>query len=338
MRRATAAALLLGAIAGAAVFNLAHSTSRAIEAPRERGELVRVVVPPPRADADGADDDSVRVNWFEAEAPMYPLLSERREAPDSAAAAMVRIARAFLAHASAEETVSRIRKATEEKACHAPGCWWQAKPEAAAAIRALQDAAKEAMETKYGAGPHVVRLGLRFPDSMGGGGGALLFRVATSVPYSALFFLERVLPFAKDDGGTFQQRGTFHRNAPHVLQASLVGTGPARLAFQEKGFAHDKYTLGYAGRPGGASAIYVNSADNVRNHGGDRKGEPDAIFGELLLSSRPTVDRMKTQPGADPPNGFVSKKEHHIKITGIELLSGADREGALAAEPLRPGR
>lgn len=321
MRRATAAALLLGAIAGAAVFNLAHSTSRAIEAPRERGELVRVVVPPPRADADGADDDSVRVNWFEAEAPMSPLLS-----------------RAFLAHASAEETVSRIRRATEEKACHAPGCWWQAKPEAAAAIRALQDAAKEAMEAKYGAGPHVVRLGLGFPDSMGGGGGALLFRITTSVPYSALFFLERVLlPLAKDGGGAFQ-RGTFHRNAPHVLQASLVGAGTARLAFQERGFAHDKYTLGYAGRPGGASAIYVNSADNVRNHGGDRKGEPDAVFGELLLSSRPTADRMKTQPGADPPNGFVSKKEHHIKITGIELLSGPDRERALAAEPLRPGR
>ena len=93
-------------------------------------------------------------------------------------------------------------------------------------------------------------------------------------------------------------------------------------------FPHHKYTLGYAGRPGGATAFYVSTIDNRNNHGGDRKGEPDAIFGKLLPSSYPVVKRMQTQPGGKKPNGFVSSNANFIKIKTLELLSGDDRDAA----------
>ena len=75
----------------------------------------------------------------------------------------------------------------------------------------------------------------------------------------------------------------FVRNAPHVLQATtrnMEHVSQQRrfakakkeidesLAFQDysKKFPHEKYTLGFAGRPGGPD-FYVSTQDNTYNHG-----------------------------------------------------------------------
>ena len=78
--------------------------------------------------------------------------------------------------------------------------------------------------------------------------------------------------------------GAFHRNAGHVLQA-LVRKNRKAMAFQEYSphFPHKKYTMGYAGRPGGP-AFYISIEDNVRNHGPGSQGsetEADGCFAKL---------------------------------------------------------
>ena len=230
---------------------------------------------------------------------------------------------------AAERAVADVKRRLVDKACHAPDCWWQAKPEAAEAIAALRAASRAALAAKYGAEPHVVRCRLEFPASMpdfdtAGPSGDLVWTMgpADAIPYSTLFFLERVV--ARFEGGAF------HRNAPHVLQAQVKGAS-GQLAFQEASpeFPHAVHTLGFAGRPGGAGAFYVNTIDNVRNHGGDRKGEPDAILGKLLGAAADVATRMRTQPGGTKPNGFVNKAENHIRILGLELLEGEERRAAL---------
>ena len=128
-------------------------------------------------------------------------------------------------------------------------------------------------------------------------------------------------------------------NAAHVLQAQVQlneqENGPAAwpasrqksLAFQEYSPSnpHIKHSLGFAGRPGGASAFYVNVLNNTRNHGGDRKGEADGgPFGLLLggPADAAVVRRMQSQPGADRKMGFV-KGQHAIQIVDMRLLVGA---------------
>lgn len=237
---------------------------------------------------------------------------------------------------AAERAVADVRRRLVDKSCHAPDCWWQAKPEAAAAIASLRAAARRALAAKYGPEPYVVRCRLAFPPSMpdfaaAGPAGDLVWTMAPAAvaPYSSLFFLERVVaPF---------EAGAFHRNAPHVLQAQVqrgAGGGARDLAFQEAtgaDFPHAKHTLGFAGRPGGAGAFYVNARDNARAHGGDRKGEPDAILGKLIgAAARDVAGRMRRQPGGTKPNGFVRDAAHHIRIDGLELLGGDARRAALA--------
>ena len=80
--------------------------------------------------------------------------------------------------------------------------------------------------------------------------------------------------------------GAFHRNAGHVLQAMVEGAGHPSLAWQEysPAFPHTRYTLGYAGRPGGP-AFYVSTVDNTANHGPGSQGsatEADSCFAKLV--------------------------------------------------------
>ena len=88
------------------------------------------------------------------------------------------------------------------------------------------------------------------------------------MPYTVNFFLEQVHRGHYDGC-------SFHRNAGHVVQGGPVEnhltkkgvnvrkpfstSGYSSMAFQEyhKDFPHEKYTLGYAGRPGGPD-FYVS--------------------------------------------------------------------------------
>ena len=316
-------ALLLVLLMGFAV----HSGHRATRA-------ADVKIPPPRT-AEPADDDTRRVTWYEA-----PEISPDGGAPEGGEAeggededeaeAGGDAASSFEA---AERAVREVRGRLMKRDCHAPDCWWQSEPEAVAAIEALQDASRRALAATYGAEPYVVRCRLEFPPSMRVDGdespsGELVWRMgpAAATPYSTLYFLSRVVADFKS--------GAFHRNAPHVLQSQIQGPRAEALAFQEASpdFPHVAHSLGYAGRPGGASAFYVNVVDNTRNHGGDRKGEADAIIGILEPASLGVVRRMRTQPGGQKPNGFVKTPADHIRIVSLDLLKGDEARAALEGD------
>lgn len=116
------------------------------------------------------------------------------------------------------------------------------------------------------------------------------------MPHAVFLFLELV---------THWDGGAFHRNAGHVLQVMTHGSHLG-LAFQEYSpkYPHIKYTLGYAGRPGGPP-FYVSTVDNTHNHGPASQGsksEADSCFGRVL-EGKDVVDRLLNVWGV-PRNGF----------------------------------
>jgi len=141
------------------------------------------------------------------------------------------------------------------------------------------------------------------------------------LPYSTLKFL-----LISKNWST----GSFHRNAPHVLQAQVIGApgeaGEKNLAFQEYNadFPHEKKTLGFAGRPSGP-AFYISMGDNSRNHGPgpqqkQNPHEADANFGTVVEGWEDVIiARMKTQPGAQGGNSFVSDSKNHIIISALRV-------------------
>lgn len=187
-------------------------------------------------------------------------------------------------------------------------------------ISLLQDKLRQFIPLKYGPGPYRVGMKLRFPESMKDPNlpdeMGLIIELAPIqlVPYSVYYFLEIV---------SHWNGGAFHRRAGHVLQA-LTQTRLPSLAFQEyhPDFPHKKHTFGYAGRPGGP-AFYISIMDNTANHGPGSQGsrtEADSCFGRLEPGFEGVIERMKKQPGAGKPSGFVSNKNNHIRILSLELL------------------
>jgi hypothetical protein len=168
--------------------------------------------------------------------------------------------------------------------------------------------------------PHKqVTMSLQFPDTMISEGEPKFQQLILSLapldlmPYAVYKFLQIVKHW---------QGGAFHRNAGHVLQAQVTDSRES-MAFQEyhAQFPHVKYTLGFAGRPGGP-AFYISTIDNTQNHGPASQGsssEADSCFGEILASSRTIVDRMQTQPGADQPHGFIDARENWIIIQNFTV-------------------
>lgn len=62
--------------------------------------------------------------------------------------------------------------------------------------------------------------------------------------------------------------------------------------------------------------------DNSHNHGPGSQGsktEADTCFGRIA-DGFDVIERIKKQPGANPPAGFVSPAENYIRITSMRLL------------------
>ena len=155
----------------------------------------------------------------------------------------------------------------------------------------LQEATAELLFEQYGegtaAGTYTFEVALRFPaampdgDRLDGNPRDGFFTVETAprhtMPHAVHTFLKSATRWEEIG------RGAFHRNAGHVLQVNVRNHEPgSSLAFQEysPSFPHQKYTLGFAGRPGGA-AFYISTVDNTRNHGPGSQGsrtEADSCF------------------------------------------------------------
>jgi cyclophilin family peptidyl-prolyl cis-trans isomerase len=172
----------------------------------------------------------------------------------------------------------------------------------------------------------------------GGGGGdsehTIVVEMASvdDMPHTVYWFLEQV------DRG-LHNGCSFHRNAGHVLQG-----GPApnfltpkdfhlQARFKQSGFEsvlfqeysahhpHVKYTLGYAGRPGGPD-WYISTMDNSKIHGPGGQDsyedptEADPCFAKVI-SGFDVVDRMQKSDVA--PGGYKRMK-HYVAIVSMKRL------------------
>jgi len=135
---------------------------------------------------------------------------------------------------------------------------------------ATQRESWRAVMDKYGPGPHLVEFQVQLPSSTNQETFVVEMAPIKYMPHSVHVFLEQVTH------GLWNE-SQFAVNREHVVQA-----GPStkehrqlfkdyeleRLAFPEYShyFPHEKWTLGFSGRPGGPS-WYVNKLDNTEDHG-----------------------------------------------------------------------
>jgi hypothetical protein len=87
-------------------------------------------------------------------------------------------------------------------------------------------------------------------------------------------------------------------------------------------FPHVKYTLGYAGRPGGPD-FYVSTMDNTRNHGPggqssyEEASEADPCFAKVVPGYEAVVDRMAR---SDIQEGGYRRMKHYVAIRHMRLV------------------
>jgi len=223
----------------------------------------------------------------------------------------------------------------ECKAIKSKGTVMEKDAEALRTTKKLQEKTRELIYAQYDSSwfPLKVKITLTFPDKMkdniGDLGNTIIIELASPelMPHATYIFLRALQHF---------RGAAFHRNAGHVLQAffekGVYQTSMRRhqgLAFQEyhPDYPHKKYTLGYAGRPGGPD-FYINIQDNVRNHGPGSQGsatEADSCFANVV-EGREIVDALKDVWGRSKYNfkkdrmGFIKDENEYVKIVKMELL------------------
>ncbi len=198
----------------------------------------------------------------------------------------------------------------------------------------IQRTSKDAVLHKFGKGPHRLEINLRFDSHLGfDDGGPITIEMAPidELPHAVHWFLEQVDRKLYDGF-------SFHRNAGHVVQAGAVtnflsgdrrpsqdgfrNAGFHSLLFQEYSdkFPHQKYTLGFAGRPAGPM-FYINTVDNTKAHGPGGQdnhhdpSEADTCFAKVI-NGFDLVDRMHKLPVEGAHKGL----KDNVAITSIRLL------------------
>ncbi|KAL7573047.1 hypothetical protein ACA910_018739 [Epithemia clementina (nom. ined.)] len=207
----------------------------------------------------------------------------------------------------------------------------------------VQSISRNAVESKFGPGPHYVEMELVFPVPADGGGsrhlkqhhdasGPTKFIVemapTTEMPHSVHTFLEMVSAGLIDGC-------SFILNALHVLKAaplpydgSLAAAkakafsdhGLEGVAFKEYNdkFPHLKYTMGFAAD--GSPSFYINTEDNTDIHVGD------PCFGRIVDG----VDAIQRMEAAPTRNGIWFAQKIGIKrarILSFQEYSTANRQG-----------
>mmetsp|Transcript_20711 Transcript_20711/g.29529 ORF Transcript_20711/g.29529 Transcript_20711/m.29529 type:complete len:370 (+) Transcript_20711:95-1204(+) len=204
----------------------------------------------------------------------------------------------------------------------------------------LQKLDKQAVLDKFGPGPHRIEIELDFPpdspmSELPSPPSKFIIELAPVdlMPHSVHLFLEQVSHHLWDGC-------SFMRNAGHVIQAShapyyknqgtreklmdgFYKSGFTSVAFQEyhKDYPHVKYTVGFAGRPGGPD-FYVSVVNNSGNHGPGGQGdyadpqEADPCFGKVV-EGFDAVDRMHKMP-KEP--GDYEAMERNVGIASAKIL------------------
>lgn len=179
----------------------------------------------------------------------------------------------------------------------------------------VQTLSKKMVLEKFGPGPHYVEIFVRFDSHLGHeDGGYITLELAPldQMPHAVHWFLEQV------ERGLYNGN-SFYRNAGHIVQGGPTpnfmspndmsravlddrfrDAGFHSILFQEysPAFPHVKYTVGYAGRPGGPD-FYISTQDNTVNHGpGGQSDDPtdaDPCFAKVIYGND-IVDRMHNSP------------------------------------------
>ena len=106
------------------------------------------------------------------------------------------------------------------------------------------------------------------------------------------------------------------------------------LSSSSPNFPHKKWTLGYAGRPGGPD-FYVSTLDNTKNHGPGGQGsyedptEADPCFAKVVPGYERVVERM--HKSAVKPGGY-RHMEHNIAIRHMRMLSEDEAKTKIKAQ------
>ena len=179
----------------------------------------------------------------------------------------------------------------------------------------IQKISKRELLDRFGPGPHRVEFTLSFfhsledfhPDELKPNTFVVETAPANLMPHSVLLFLEMV------QHGLWDETAIVH-NKEHVLTASPTNffTGESKsedfkkaginqVSFQEynEHYPHDKYTLGFAGRPGGPD-FYISIEDNIQRHGPGGFAdaaiveEADPCFAKVI-EGFDAVDRIYTE-------------------------------------------
>mmetsp|Transcript_32234 Transcript_32234/g.37584 ORF Transcript_32234/g.37584 Transcript_32234/m.37584 type:complete len:359 (+) Transcript_32234:81-1157(+) len=202
-------------------------------------------------------------------------------------------------------------------------------------IEEIKRTDKNAVLEKFGEGPYKVEFQLDFPPEEVPSGTADSFIIEMApldlMPHTVHFFLEQA------SRGLFDG-SSFHRNARHVLQGGPISNhlNPNEnvrkkfkqadlmsVSFQEyhPDFPHVKYTLGYAGRPGGPD-FYVSTLDNTKNHGPGGQtayavqSEADPCFAKVVKGFD-AVDRMHQMSVQE---GGYNRLKHYVAIKSVKIL------------------
>lgn len=194
---------------------------------------------------------------------------------------------------------------------------------------------------RFGPGPHKVEINIEFdpqtPEmnlSEEDRYGRMVIELASidEMPHTVHMFLEQVSRQLFDGC-------SFHRNANHVIQAGPANSfksdpninyhrrfndaGYASVVFQEysEKYPHERYTLGYAGRPGGPD-FYISMQDNSKLHGPGGQGsyedptEADPCFGKII-DGHHIADRIHQSPVQ--PGGY-NRMMKYVAITSMRIL------------------
>ena len=201
----------------------------------------------------------------------------------------------------------------------------------------IQKMSKAAALEKFGPGPYTVEIHAKLDthDKNKVDQGWILLELAPldTMPHTVYWFLEQVSRGLYDGG-------SFHRNAGHVIQAGMVSnfltdpkkpvnkekfqsTGFDKIMFPEYSpdFPHAKYTLGYAGRPGGPD-FYINMKNNTKSHGPGGQGHPDdpteadSCFAKVKKGFD-LVDRIAKLPIKDGSNKAL---KDNVAIVSMKIL------------------
>jgi len=210
----------------------------------------------------------------------------------------------------------------------------------------LQNIAKTKALKKFGEGPYLVMIEFEFPpkyataDPFDTNTNKIFVEMAPLelMPYTVNHFLEQVSQKLYDGSSIVRNPGhvllashiPYFANAGTDIYTPFVQAELDLLPFQEysQDYAHEQYTLGFGGRPGGTE-FYISMQNNTVPHGpGFHDRDADPCFAKVLRGFE-TLKRIQNVPTKEDGNVLVD----FVGIKSIAILEDFDLDYNSRMEP-----